>query len=208
VTITDNGMGMSDALVATVFDLFVQGERTLDRAQGGLGIGLSIVKRLVDMHGGTVTATSGGPGRGSSFEIRLPLADDTHPATELPAPAQLRPRRILVVDDNEDGATMLAALLEFDGHQVTTSLSGLEAVDIAIAARPDVVLLDIGLPGLDGYEVARRIRAAADGAVRLVAITGYGRDEDRARARDAGFAAHLVKPVNFDALRRVLADIS
>jgi CheY-like chemotaxis protein len=113
-----------------------------------------------------------------------------------------------VVDDNEDGATMLAALLEFDGHQVTTSLSGLEAVDIAIAARPDVVLLDIGLPGLDGYEVARRIRAAADGAVRLVAITGYGRDEDRARARDAGFAAHLVKPVNFDALRRVLADIS
>lgn len=209
VTITDNGMGMSDALVASVFDLFVQGERTLDRAQGGLGIGLSIVKRLIEMHGGTITAHSDGPGRGSSFDIRIPLAQAAPFTTEPAATPPGRPRRILVVDDNEDGAKMLAALLQFEGHEVTTSSSGLEAVEMAKTAKPDVVLLDIGLPGLDGYEVARRIRANdPEGAVRVIAITGYGREEDRARADAAGFTAYLVKPVNFDTLSRVLADLS
>lgn len=186
-----------------------QGERTLDRAQGGLGIGLSIVKRLIEMHGGTITAHSDGPGRGSSFDIRIPLAQAAPFTTEPAAAPRGRPRRILVVDDNEDGAKMLAALLQFEGHEVTTSSSGLEAVEMAKTAKPDVVLLDIGLPGLDGYQVARRIRANdPEGAVRVIAITGYGREEDRARADAAGFTAYLVKPVNFDILSRVLADLS
>ena len=206
--ISDKGMGIPPELLPKIFDLFVQGARTLDRAQGGLGVGLTIVKRLVDMHGGTITAESRGQGRGSTFEIRLPLAPDLEHAAQTSLRMAVEPRRILVVDDNRDAVTMLGALLKFDGHDVTTSLSGTEAVEIAIAARPDVVLLDIGLPGMDGYEVARQIRAAlGQDAPRLIALTGYGRDEDRDLTRAAGFMAHLVKPVNFEALQRMLADL-
>lgn len=206
--ISDKGMGIPPELLPKIFDLFVQGARTLDRAQGGLGVGLTIVKRLVDMHGGTITAESRGQGRGSTFEIRLPLAPDLEHAAQTSLRMAVEPRRILVVDDNRDAVTMLGALLKFDGHDVTTSLSGTEAVEIAIAARPDVVLLDIGLPGMDGYEVARQIRAAlGQDAPRLIALTGYGRDEDRDLTRAAGFMAHLVKPINFEALQRMLADL-
>jgi signal transduction histidine kinase/response regulator of citrate/malate metabolism len=207
--ISDNGMGILPELLPNVFDLFVQGARTLDRAQGGLGVGLTIVKRIVEMHGGTITAASAGAGQGSSFEIRLPIALDMQPAAQSSSLTAIRPLRILVVDDNEDGATMLAALLQFDGHQVDVSLSGAEAVETVTLTRPDVVLLDIGLPGMDGYEVARHIRTTiVEDAPRLVAISGYGRDEDRERTRTAGFVAHLVKPVNFEALRRTLDNIS
>lgn len=206
VTISDNGVGIPTELLPKVFDLFVQGERTLDRAQGGLGVGLTIVRRLIEMHGGSIAAGSAGANRGAVFEIRLPLVHEEQTVATAATTQELGSRRILLVDDNADGAFMLAELLRFDGHEVETALSGMEALERIKTFRPDVALLDIGLPGLDGYEVARRIRAeVGDGAIRLIAITGYGRDEDRELARDAGFAAHLVKPVEFSALQRVLA---
>jgi signal transduction histidine kinase len=205
LTFQDNGIGISSELLPRVFDLFVQGERSLDRAQGGLGIGLALVRRLVEMHDGTVTATSPGPDAGSTFEVRLPMRT----GAELPAPDEAAgpapPRRILVVDDNQDGAEMLGSLLALDGHTVETVNSGPEALARLGEFRPDVVLLDIGLPGLDGYEVARRIRADTQwSGVQLVAMTGYGQEGDRDRSRAAGFAAHLVKPVEYPALRRVI----
>jgi signal transduction histidine kinase len=207
VTIRDNGVGIPPELMPKVFDLFIQGERTLDRPQGGLGVGLTIVRRLIEMHGGSIAVTSEGAGRGAAFEIRLPLAQEAQP-TATTAAAHERPRRphkILLVDDNADGAFMLAELLRFDGHEVETAVSGVEALERMNSFRPDVALLDIGLPGLDGYEVARLIRErSGSGAIRLIAITGYGTEADRERARDAGFVAHLVKPIEFSALERVL----
>ena len=207
VSITDTGVGLAPDLLPQVFDLFVQGERTLDRAQGGLGVGLTIVRRLVEMHGGSIAASSAGVNQGATFEIRLPVMQEMQ-AAEAPAPApERRPRRILVVDDNADGAKILAALLKLDGHEVEIALSGQDALDRVPSFHPHVALVDIGLPGLDGYEVARRIRAF-DGhdAIQLIAITGYGRNEDRERGQAAGFDAHLVKPVAFPALQRVIAD--
>ena len=208
IRVSDDGVGIAPELRANVFELFVQGARTLDRAQGGLGIGLTIVKRLVEMHGGSIAVSSAGVGQGSSFEIRLPLAQEARPAAPKSTPPVGRSRRVVVVDDNEDAAIMLSRLLELDGHEVTTSLSGPEAIDVVGTQEPDVVLLDIGLPIMDGYEVAERIRAAKGAAApHLVAVTGYGRDDDRERSRLAGFAAHLVKPVNFEALKRLLAEL-
>jgi signal transduction histidine kinase len=207
VTVADNGVGIPADLLSSVFDLFVQGERTLDRAQGGLGVGLTIVKRLVEMHGGSITVASDGLNKGTTIDMRLPLMQDTQTETKSVSPPERRTRRILVVDDNVDGATILATLLRLDGHEVETALSGMEALDRIPVFRPEVALVDIGLPGLDGYEVARRIRATAGrDVIRLIAITGYGRNEDRERARSAGFDAHLVKPVEFPALQRALAD--
>jgi signal transduction histidine kinase len=206
VTITDNGVGIPPELLPQLFDLFVQGERTLDRAQGGLGVGLTIVKRLVDLHGGSIAAASGGLNQGATFHIRLPLLEQAHAADKpLPLPEGRR-RRILVVDDNVDGAELLAALLRLDGHLVALAFSGLEALERAQSFLPDVALIDIGLPGLDGYEVARRLRdSTGHDAPQLIAVTGYGRDQDRERARAAGFDAHLVKPVEFPALQRALS---
>ena len=207
VSISDNGVGLAPDLLPQVFDLFVQGERTLDRAQGGLGVGLTIVRRLVEMHGGSIAASSAGVNRGATFEIRLPAMQDVQ-AAQAPAPApERRPRRILVVDDNADGAKILAALLQLDGHEVEIALSGQEALTRLQSFHPNVALVDIGLPGLDGYEVARRIRTSnGHDAIQLVAITGYGRNEDRERGRAAGFDAHLVKPVEFPALQRVIGE--
>ncbi len=206
LSISDNGMGISAELLPRVFDLFVQGERRLDRAHGGLGIGLSIVKRVLQLHGGMVTVSSAGPAQGSTFELRLPLCTDAALAAPQSAPVKPTARRILIVDDNEDAADSLGMVLGLDGHQVICAYTGAQALEQAQAFRPDIVLLDIGLPGVDGYEVARRIRALPDlQTVRLVAITGYGQDADKARARAAGFAEHLVKPVEFAALQRILA---
>jgi signal transduction histidine kinase len=207
--VADEGIGMPPELVATAFDLFVQGERGLDRSYGGLGIGLTLVRRLAELHGGSVTAKSAGPGLGSEFIVRLPLICVPAPVrqlatTERPVPA----RDILIVEDNTDARETLRKLLEFAGHRVRTASDGAAGVEAALAALPEVALVDIGLPKLDGYEVAKRIRAAADGSRRpllLVALTGYGLEEDRERAFAAGFDAHLVKPVAEDELERLLA---
>ncbi len=205
IAIADNGVGIAAELLPKVFDLFVQGERTLDRAQGGLGIGLSLVKKLVGMHEGSVHIDSAGALRGTTCEIRLPLHEGAA-ASARPAPAAAsRAHRILVVDDNEDAANTLAMILEMDGHEIATAHSGLEALDRVEAFRPGVVLLDIGLPGLDGYQIAQRIRREPRfEGIRLVALTGYGTSTDRQRAHEAGFTHHLVKPVDFADLKRTL----
>jgi PAS domain S-box-containing protein len=205
LTVSDRGVGISQELLPRIFELFVQGDRGLDRAHGGLGIGLSIVKRVLEMHGGDITASSRGPRQGSTFVLRLPLC--SRAPLEVPAapPQKVQPRRILIVDDNEDAADSLGMVLGLDGHEVVAAYNGEQALERAQAFRPDVVLLDIGLPGVDGYEVARRIRACEPlQSVRLVAITGYGQEADRERARSAGFAYHLVKPLEFSALQRIL----
>ena len=206
ITIVDNGPGISADLLPHVFELFVQGQRTLDRSQGGLGIGLSVVKRLINMHGGEVTVTSAGQDRGTTFEIRLPLLTEAQDASELRAAEPPAPRRILVVDDNHDAAESLAMLLAMDGHSVATANLPQDALERVESFRPDIVLLDIGLPDIDGYEVARRIRALPQLAnVRLVALTGYGQVEDKRRTEAAGFDNHLVKPVDVTTLQRTLA---
>jgi PAS domain S-box-containing protein len=205
IEISDNGMGISPELLPRIFDLFVQSDRTLDRAQGGLGIGLAVVKRLIEMHGGRVAARSDGIGKGSSFEIRLPLIEQSEIEVPEPDLIETTPRRVLVVDDNSDAADMLALLLQLDGHLVQAVYSSRDALERAHTFQPDIMLLDIGLPEINGYEVAQRLRATpALSDIRLVAVTGYGRSEDRARARAAGFDDHLVKPVEAIELKRVL----
>jgi signal transduction histidine kinase len=204
LTIADNGPGISADLLPHIFDLFVQSERTLDRSQGGLGIGLSIVKRLIEMHGGRIAARSPGPGEGSIFEIRLPLSKQDIETTR-ESPLAMPRARILVVDDNADAADSLGSLLQLDGHTVVVTYTSADALAKLPEFKPDIVLLDIGLPEIDGYEIARRIRASPDHSqVRLIALTGYGQAEDRQRAKASGFDAHLVKPVEFAALQRAL----
>jgi len=208
ISVTDNGMGIPRELLPKVFELFVQGERTLDRSQGGLGIGLSIVKRLIEMHDGSVEILSDGDRRGTRFEMRLPLYDSVIAAEPAVAPTTSARRRILVVDDNEDAANTLAMILKLEGHEIDTAYSGAQALERVDEFMPDIVLLDIGLPELDGLQVAARIRANPKfRRVRLVAITGYGKDADRARTREAGFSSHLVKPVDFADLKRALAEL-
>jgi len=206
IEVSDNGMGISPDLLPHIFDLFVQGDRTLDRAQGGLGIGLSVVKRLVEMHEGEISAQSAGLGQGATFEIRLPLVARpqllTPDATSISAPS----RSVLVVDDNADAATTLAALLDTMGHETRVAFSGKEALEQLQTFAPQVVLLDIGLPTMNGYELAQRLRRDDKlKGVRLVALTGYGQAEDRQRALAEGFEEHLVKPVDWQTLERVLA---
>jgi len=209
ISVSDNGVGIAPELLPNVFDLFVQGERTLDRSQGGLGIGLSIVKRLIEMHGGTVGVASDGVNRGATFEIRLPLTDAAQAAADsvhVGSPAALK---ILVVDDNQDAADSLGDLLRLDGHDVDTAYSGLDVLERIRSWRPAVVLLDIGLPGVDGYEVASRVHADPNAnGTKLVALTGYGQDTHREKASAAGFVAHLVKPVEYAALQRVIAQVA
>jgi CheY-like chemotaxis protein len=209
VTVSDNGAGIPADLLPRIFDLFVQGDRTLDRAQGGLGIGLSVVKRMLEMHHGKIVASSAGAGRGSTFEIRLPLMESSATLSGAVALVKSPSRRILVVDDNADSADSLAMVLGLDGHEVRAVYTGGHAIEQAQRFKPEVMLVDIGLPDLDGYEVARRIRALpALQSVCLVAVTGYGQDADKERAFAAGFAEHLVKPIEFPTLDRVLAKLS
>ncbi|OWQ90168.1 hypothetical protein CDN98_04555 [Roseateles terrae] len=206
ITVTDNGIGIPAELQPQIFNLFVQGERALDRSQGGLGIGLSLVRRLAEMHQGSVAAFSEGPGRGARFELRLPLlAEDAAELSPVALPTGA-PRRILVVDDNEDAAASLAMILSMEGHQVAQVHSGADALRQLAKAVPDLALLDIGLPGMSGYELAQQIRSQpAWATLRLVALTGYGRQEDRERALKAGFDAHVVKPADPDTLLRTIA---
>jgi PAS domain S-box-containing protein len=213
VTVTDTGTGIPADKIDRIFDMFTQLDRSTDSAQGGLGIGLTLVKRLVQMHGGSVDAKSEGLGRGSELLVRLPVLDGT--ASALPvvtrpahAPAQPR-RRILVVDDNEDSANSLAQLLEIEGHETLTSHDGAAALAVADAHRPDVVLLDIGLPTMDGHEVCRAIRSRHWGeATVLIAITGWGQEHDRRESQLAGFDGHLVKPVDYGTLRELLRSLA
>ncbi len=206
VRVRDNGAGIEPEMLPRVFDLFQQIDRLLDRAQGGLGIGLTLVRRLVELHGGRVSARSEGPGKGSEFTVVFPLAAPAsaspHPSDPAPAPAA---RRVLLIEDNPDTRSTLTTLLMLLGHQVEAVASGPEGVERAVASRPEVALIDLGLPGLDGLEVARRVRAALGRAVRLIALTGHAREEDRSRTQEAGFDAHLVKPVETDELNRALA---
>jgi signal transduction histidine kinase len=248
IHIKDNGRGIRPEMLPQVFGLFVQSDRTLDMAQGGLGVGLTLVKRLVELHGGTVSARSAGEGTGSEFIVRLPgfnRAHDLPPPPRVPTepvltteelatrtaehearnsdsgvdlihatppkaapPPSTRRLRVLVVDDNPDIRATLHDLLEMQGHEVHTAEDGPEAIERVIALRPEVALVDIGLPGMDGCQVARTLRATPDLRVRLVAMTGYGQAEDRRRALDAGFDAHVVKPVELDELSRLLHEPS
>ena len=211
VSVKDDGIGIPTHMLSQVFEMFTQVDRNLKRSQGGLGIGLSIVKRLVEMHGGSVEARSDGDGKGSEFVVRLPvdLSAVGHPPVD--EPKAVRPTaccRILVVDDNLDSAESLAMLLTIMGNEVVTAHDGLEALAVAAAFRPDVMLLDIGLPALDGYEVCRRIRQQAWGkGMALFALTGWGQEEDRRRSLAAGFDAHLVKPVLPATLETLLAGV-
>jgi len=205
--VEDNGYGIAPELLPRVFDLFVQGERTLDRAQGGLGIGLTLVRRLVELHGGSVSALSEGPGRGSTFTVRLPKVaapQNTQPALTQ-SPCASFSRRVLVIEDNRDAREMFRMMLELAGHEVLEAEEGLAGLELLKATRPDVAVIDVGLPGLNGYEIARRFREEPDAErVMLVALTGYGTPEAVERSRQAGFDHHLIKPVNAEALQEIM----
>jgi signal transduction histidine kinase/ActR/RegA family two-component response regulator len=210
--VKDTGVGIPTHMLSHIFGMFAQVERSLERSQGGLGIGLTLVKRLVELHGGSVEAFSEGAGRGSEFVVRLPALADTHQAPQQAQPTAdaqtATARRILVVDDNLDGATSFAMLLQSAGNETCVVHDGLEAVEAAERFRPDVVFLDIGLPTVNGYDACRRIRAGAWGKhLAVVAVTGWGRNEDRNKSNEAGFDAHMVKPVNFDAVLKLLASL-
>ncbi|HEX4674748.1 MAG TPA: ATP-binding protein [Steroidobacteraceae bacterium] len=208
ITIADSGVGISAELLPRVFDLFVQGERTLDRSLGGLGIGLSVARRLIEMHGGRITAASRGLGQGATFEIHLPLVERPQESAGRGDGMKAASRRILIVDDNADAANSLAQVLGLDGHVTEPVYSAREALSRASSFAPEVVLLDLGLPEMDGYEVARRLRERPEfTAVRMVALTGYGQSENVRRSWDAGFDDHLTKPIDFTALDRVLAGL-
>jgi PAS domain S-box-containing protein len=206
--VNDTGTGMTQEMLTLAFDLFAQADRSLDRSQGGLGIGLTLVRSLVHLHGGAVQAFSDGPGKGSEFVVRLPALGQTRPAGRIPEERNgpWPSRRILVVDDNEDAAESLAQFLRMKGQEVRTAYRGPAALEAAGAFLPEVVLLDIGMPGMDGYEVARRLRRESGlEKILLVALTGYGREEDRRRSREAAIDHHLVKPVDPEALGTLLA---
>jgi len=213
--VRDIGIGMAPDLLPRIFDLFTQGERGLDRSQGGLGIGLTLVRSLVEMHGGCVAGHSDGPGRGSEFIVRLPVLPQAPPAgPDSPgSPVRRAPeqscasagRRVLVVDDSISTAQSMSALLQLEGHDARVAYDGQKALETAAAFRPEVVLLDIGMPGMNGYQVAKQLRQmpGLEQAL-LVAITGYGQEEDSRRSREAGFQHHLVKPVGLRAVEELL----
>jgi CheY-like chemotaxis protein len=207
ISVRDTGVGIEPGHLPSIFEMFSQVAPALERSQGGLGIGLSLVRGIVELHGGRVEARSAGPGKGSEFVVRLPVVrlGALAPEPRGEAAAAVRLCRILVVDDNRDAADSLALMLRLMGHEVETAGDGLEAVQAAAASRPDLLLLDIGLPRMNGYEAARQIRQQPWGArMPLIALTGWGQDTDRQRSREAGFDHHLTKPVDVVALRSLL----
>jgi CheY-like chemotaxis protein/two-component sensor histidine kinase len=214
ISVRDNGAGMTAAVMGRVFEMFTRGDPSVTRAQGGLGIGLALARRLVDMHDGSIEARSDGPGKGSEFTVRLSLVPGPVDRTpNLPDKAAsvetgAAPQRILVVDDNADAGDSLSMLLQLLGADVRVARDGPEALEAFRAHDPAVVLLDIGMPGMDGYEVARRIRRGyPDSRASLVALTGWGQESDRVRAREAGFNHHLIKPAEIGALQSLLSSL-
>jgi PAS domain S-box-containing protein len=213
IQVKDNGIGIPAPMISKVFEMFTQVDHLTDRSKGGLGIGLSIVGQLVEMHGGMIEAHSDGPGTGSEFTVRLPTVEaprSQDPVTTVAAPSvhEVR-RRVLVVDDNRDAATSLASLLRLAGADIRTAHDGLQAIDVASTFRPDLILLDIGMPNMNGYETARQIRAQAwGGDVQIVALTGWGQSEDKRQAMAAGFNSHLVKPASAAVLQDLLRQLS
>jgi signal transduction histidine kinase len=203
VDIQDNGIGIAPEFLPRIFDLFTQAERGLDRSQGGLGVGLTVCKQIIEMHGGTIAASSPGWDRGATFTMRIPAAERPMAAAAATPETFGSLLRVLIVDDNRDAADSLAMLLQFEGRQVLCAYSGEAALQQVAAFEPQAVLLDIGLPGFDGYEVARRLKADFP-KLRVIALSGYGQVEDRQRSAAAGFDGHLVKPVDLDALKRAL----
>jgi PAS domain S-box-containing protein len=208
--VRDTGVGIAADMLSHIFEMFTQVQSSVGRSQGGLGIGLTLVRSLVELHGGSVEAHSGGLGHGSEFVVRLPLLQEAAPPAAAGAkqqrPCKVAARNVLIVDDNQDAADSLALLLRRRGQEVRTAYDGPAALDLARAQPPDVVLLDIGMPGMDGLEVARRLRLDLGlKQALLVALTGYGQDEDRRRSQEAGFDTHLVKPVDLDTLEGLLA---
>jgi CheY-like chemotaxis protein len=208
LSVRDSGVGIAPDLLPHVFDIFVQGSSTLDRAQGGLGIGLSLVRRLAELHDGSIGAESKGPGGGSTFTLRLPRIEHVQEEAPAAAPASEDAKpTVLLIEDNDDGREMMAMMLACYGYPVQHAADGLQGLELAASSQPDLALVDIGLPGLDGFEVARRLRAdPATRDIKLIALTGYGSAEDLQRVLEAGFDLHLVKPVDIDHLMQVIGD--
>jgi signal transduction histidine kinase/CheY-like chemotaxis protein len=202
--VRDTGVGIDPAILPRIFDLFIQAPDTMDRAQGGMGIGLTLVQRLVTLHGGSVRARSEGSGKGSEFEVRLPLRAAAPPAAKSAPAGPVARRTVLLVEDNADSREAMQIALEHMGHRVISSADGAAAIHLALAEKPDVMIVDLGLPGKNGYEVARAMREALGKGVRLLALTGYGQPEDRERALAAGFDVFLTKPAEIDAIGRAM----
>jgi CheY-like chemotaxis protein/anti-sigma regulatory factor (Ser/Thr protein kinase) len=211
LTVRDSGVGIGPELMPRLFDIFVQGPVSIDRSRGGLGIGLSLVRSLVSLHGGTIAAESEGPGKGSTFTLRLPLLPGNRRTAREPDAVRAAPARpalstVLLIDDNEDARRMLSAQLTTAGYRVLEASDGIEGIAMARTQKPELSIVDIGLPGMDGYQIAASLRAdPAMRGMRLIALTGYGQETDRRRALDAGFDDHFVKPLKFDELTRSLA---
>jgi len=206
--VKDTGIGILPAKLPEMFELFAQGDRTIARSEGGLGVGLTIIKRIAELHGGSVTAFSEGPGQGSEFTLTLPAIPQPDPSPAQPPTTSRNPGyrpRILIVDDNKVTAQGLSQLLTLLGNETRTAYDGHAAITEALAFRPEFILLDIGLPGMDGYQVAKRLREEGFSDSMIVAITGYGDEEDRRRSKEAGFNFHLVKPIDFNALVSLIA---
>ncbi len=210
ITVSDNGIGIAPEMLAKIFELFTQADHSLDRTSGGLGIGLSLCRQLVELHGGTISAHSNGVGKGAAFTVRLPTIAALQTTPSLSPPPAMKAnhphRRILLVDDNQDTVHSLSRLLARRGHEVATAFDGLAALRLAHEFKPDVLLLDLGLPGLDGYELARRLRAEGFTHTPIIAISGYAQEGDRARSRAAGFNYHFAKPVDFEALAELVIE--
>ncbi|MBV9126437.1 MAG: response regulator, partial [Planctomycetes bacterium] len=210
IRVRDTGIGIPPEMLSRIFDIFTQVDRTSGRTQGGVGIGLTLVKKLVEMHGGSVEAHSGGPGQGSEFVVRLPalpVHSSSPPSGTAVLPKAASTRHVLIIEDNPDGRETMQALLKLWGHRVEAAEDGQGGVAMALASNPQVALIDLGLPRWDGYEVAKKLRASLGQNIYLVAMTGFGQAEDRRRTLEAGFDAHLVKPVDMDELARLLTDL-